>query len=476
MNKRLASIYIIVAMVILLIPFAGMTVAKTDWTTENKELSEFPTFIENGKVNIGFLEGCGTYFEDHFAFRNYMVNANAWIQSTLLNQSATDQVVLGEDGWMFYSGTLDDYRNENQMTARGLKNAVHNLKIMKSYVESKGAEFVVMIVPNKNTLYGKYMPVYQWKGEGESNLDRIQSLLGDAGITYVDLLKAFEAEDEVLYYKEDSHWTNKGAALAYKKIMESISGKENEAERFDSISYETVPEHMGDLAEMLYPVTGVLEENQIYDYEWEYEYVGDVTDNMDDWIETSKEGQTGTLLMYRDSFGESLLPFMAEAFGSAYFSRLVPYNMENLNTYTPDVVIVERVERRISAFASEPPAMQAPKVKEKEITNTYETKTTLATRVNGPYQMLTGIIDADYIKEDSQIYVQVISADEILGTYAAFQTSEQNTDGIYNDNGYMLYLNKSLLDSEEIYVNIIVSCDGENNIVKSEKIMFMEES
>ena len=98
MNKKLAVIYIVTAMVILILPFAGMTVAKTDWTTENKPLSEFPALIQDGKFNVDFLEECGEYFEDHFALRPQMVNANAWIQDKLLNQSATDQVILGKDG------------------------------------------------------------------------------------------------------------------------------------------------------------------------------------------------------------------------------------------------------------------------------------------------------------------------------------------------------------------------------------------
>ena len=66
--------------------------------------------------------------------------------------------------------------------------------------------------------------------------------------------------------------------------------------------------------------------------------------------------------MYRDSFGESILPFFADEYQKAYFSRLVPYNMENLLQYRPDTVVVERVERQIAAFATEIPIMEGPRV------------------------------------------------------------------------------------------------------------------
>ena len=39
-------------------------------------------------------------------------------------------------------------------------------------------------------------------------------------------------------------------------------------------------------------------------------------------MHTKADGKSGSLVMYRDSFGNALLPFIAEAFGDAYFSRL----------------------------------------------------------------------------------------------------------------------------------------------------------
>ena len=64
MNKKLAGIYMVVAMVILAIPFVGMSVAKTDWTTENKPLSKMPSLVEDGKFNVNFLEECGAFLKN----------------------------------------------------------------------------------------------------------------------------------------------------------------------------------------------------------------------------------------------------------------------------------------------------------------------------------------------------------------------------------------------------------------------------
>lgn len=108
MKKRSYLIYIIIAFAVLLIPFAGMTFWPTNRTTENTVLSEWPSFIEDGKPNVNYLEEMGEYFEDHFAFRLQMLTANAYVWAKGLDTSTTDQVVVGEDDWLYFGG--DDGR------------------------------------------------------------------------------------------------------------------------------------------------------------------------------------------------------------------------------------------------------------------------------------------------------------------------------------------------------------------------------
>lgn len=133
---------------------------------------------------------------------------------------------------------------------------------------------------------------------------------------------------------------------------------------------------LGDLTEMLYPLNSELEENEYYQKDWSWDYVNEVTDNMDEWIETESPSPNGTLLMYRDSFCESMLPFFAEEFSKGYFQRLVPYDLGNVLMYESDYTIIERVERKIPAFASEIPIMSAPRGR-LSIDSQTDTKSTL---------------------------------------------------------------------------------------------------
>ena len=460
MKKKGYLLYIIIVFAILLVPFLGMSFWATDRTTENTTLSEWPAFVKDGKPNINYLEDMGDYFEDHFAFRLQMLTANALIWSKGFDTSTTDQVVTGKDDWLYFSGTMDDYTGRDLLSDRELKAIVHNLSLMDSYVDFCGGRLIVTVAPNKNTLYNSAMPYYYQKGE-TSNLERLVPLLEEAGIEYVDLTETFQNEDEVLYFKRDSHWNNKGALLAYNTVMDAM-GREHET--YANVPTVTEKDHIGDIDEILYPLAAEPEENIYYSKDWGFDYANDVTDNMDEWIETVNPDKDGTLLMYRDSFGESILPFFADEYNKAYFSRLVPYNMENLIQYQPDTVIVERVERQIDAFATEIPVMESPKVENIRPLE-IKTDTSLKTEQNGSYLVISGTVDQKYVNEDTQIYVAVSSEDRSrISTYDAFYTLTNSGDG----NGYQIYLRDTSLPSEKIHIDVITSDQDGQWIVKSD--------
>lgn len=457
-------IYIAAVWIILLIPLAGMTFWPTNETTENTVLAEWPELTQDGKWNQTFLSDMGEYFEDHFAFRQNFVTANAVLRGKFLGVSSTDQVIVGTEDWLYYSGTLDDYQGKNLLSDREIYAVVHNLKLMQNYVESQGSQFLLMVAPNKNSLYNDNMPYYYQKGE-ESNLESFAEELEMAGVHYLDLHVLFLEQDEVLYFKRDSHWNNKGAVLAYNAMMNQL-GKDHES--YLNVPYDLELCHSGDLDEMLYPLAVELEEDYIYNKEFQYIYVNEVTDNMDDWIETENPNEEGSLLMYRDSFGESLLPFVADEVAKGYFSRLVPYNLTQAVQYDADYVIIERVERRLAAFAEGAPIMDALPA-ENILCPEATTNSTLETERQGSYLMIMGQIDESYMKKDTEIFVAIRDNNLMeTKTYQAFYTITEDGDG----NGYQMYLNESYVPSGDVHINVIVQNAGQNIIVASKDIIW----
>lgn len=457
-------IYIAAVLVLVLVPFAGMSVAATNETTENKELAAFPKLRTDGIWNPRFLGELGTYFEEHFAFRQELVAANALLRGRLLGVSASDQVLVGKDGWLYYTGTLDDYLGRNQMSEKGLANAVHNIGLMQQYVEDRGSRFLITIAPNKNSVYDSYMPS-NYLRSGENNHTRLTPLLKQAGIHYADLYEIFEESDECLYLQGDSHWNNKGALLVCRKLLDGLD-REYDGSAYDS--WEVRKEHTGDLAEMLYSVAAKPEDNVYYDRIPIYAYVNDVEDTEEDWIETINPNGQGRLLMFRDSFGNSMLPILANEFEYGYFSRLVPYNLGNLDKYHPEYVVVERVERRLSFFAEQPPVMEGP-VRVLEELRAAATDTTVSVREDGSWYVVEGTLDSDYTQKDSRVYVSVRPENGESVTYEAFLTSSREEEG-WNDDGYQLYLRQASLPRGKVNLDIILVNGSTQTIVGTEKL------
>ena len=465
-------IFIAAVLVIMLVPCISMASSESSSVTESGEVSEAPSlYNEDGTLNLAYISEAGDYFSTQFGLRREFVTANSYFEDTVFHTSANDQVIDGKDGWLFYTETLDDYTSENLLSERGLNNIVHNIKLIQDYAEAHGSIFLFTIAPNKNSLYGQYMPYYYLPGDEDNNYKRLEPKLQEAGIHYVNLFTLFQEQNEELYLKTDSHWNNKGAALVFSELMDETGLSYS---NYKNMEYEYRQDTEGDLSSMLFPDGVRQEENIYYLHDTKFSYVNDVTDNMDDWIETTGGENDAILLMYRDSFGESLLPFFADEFSEAYFSRLLPYNLTNVITYKPDVVILERAERRIPGFAESAAVMQmginpaylddAKDIFETEFNlsnglplEIKNDQATLNVTENGDYYIFSGRVSEDIIGDDENIYLSLITSEGTSAVYDAFRISFDD-GGQRNDNGYSLYLLKDSIDPAVNHVKLSVNC------------------
>ena len=71
----------------------------------------------------------------------------------------------------------------------------------------------------------------------------------------------------------------------------------------------------------------------------------------------SLTGKAGSLLMIRDSFGNSLTPFIADEFGDAEFLNGTPYDLSKAIDGERDIVIFETVERNLDRLIQDAPVL-----------------------------------------------------------------------------------------------------------------------
>ena len=453
--KKGKLIYCILFFAICLCPSLGMLVTKQETSSENRQLSEFPSpKTEEGKINVEWLSQAGDYFQEHFAFRNELVTGNALLHGRLLETSTADGVIQGKNGWLYYKDSLDDYLGQDLLSDRSLFNIAHMLSRTQQALEEKGVNFLFTIAPNKNSLYGDNMPYYdKLKVSDQTNRENLESWLTTEKVAYADLYQALMEEDEVLYHARDSHWNNKGAALAADVLMDAL-GKEHDS--YEGESYTVRRDYTGDLDTMLYPLASTADDEIYYDKETTYATVEEIQSNFDPRITTVNPVKEGSLVMYRDSFGNALLPYMADAYANAYFSRGIPYQLMDVETHSADTVIIERAERFLPEMSQFPPVLTA---KEISLTEDQELQGSdgavdVKIKPQGMTAQLSGRIKEGLLDTDSRIYLKVNGS-----VYEAFPMDVKVGENL-DDNGFCLYLPSELVAADGNDVEILIEKDN----------------
>lgn len=397
-----AALFLAAALVMAVLPFAAMAWAPADEATANQKLAPLPALqAEEGGPNLDYLSQLGEYFDDHFGYRDGLITANARLRA-LLGTSATDQVVLGTDGWLYYGGTLPDYLGKSRLPERSLAAIAHNLVLAQDYAEGLGASFAFTIAPDKNSLWPDAMPYYYLRSTEPGNAERLKPHLQEAGVNYVDLFALFEgtlaAGEPIHYLKTDSHWDNYGALLAADALMEAL-GREPVGAALEDGRWQ--PGAVGDLQAMLYPADAAREDNWFLpgyndggDFAgslWEYTEGAAVTDSR---VRTAATGDAeGRLLMFRDSFGNALLPYGAASFGEASFTKMIPYDVGQAAALEATAVVIERAERHIDFLATDPPVFPSPTVDASSVAGKAPVAAEAALEWDGSYQVVRGTMD-----------------------------------------------------------------------------------
>ena len=448
-NKRGNALYIaflVLAFAICLVPSVGTIFRPTTETTENRAMSPAPTLLTaDGTFNVDVFDEFDAWFTDHMALRNRMVYADTAIQTLLFAHSPVSGVVYGTDGWLYYSATLDDYLGTDPMSERELYCLARNFALIQRWLDERGIIFLLTIPPNKNTLYPQHMPSWYHGTDADHDAERLAVYLDAAGVGYLDLFALFAGQDEELYLKRDSHWNAKGAALVYEAIMAGLGAQHISL----SSRVPSTTEVVGDLSRMLYSFYGEPEVDYDYRITQRYRFSKDgatVEDGM--LVATTMYASNGCLLMFRDSFANTLIPLMANDFQQSVWSKGQPNALERYVTaYGPDYVVIEQVERNIRQYLVEPPVIGALEATPDELAKPMrlrEVRMGVDTCVyDTTFLQISGeVIDGD-LAVDADIYVSV---DGTL--YCAYQTGET---------GFTLFVSADAADRDTMRVLVFAT-------------------
>ncbi len=301
-----------------------------------KRLSSFPGEFEQ-------------YFNDHFGLRNNLVRWYSLLQFKWLKISPHPLVVVGEKGWLFYGDepTISDYRGLLSYSEAELVQIQQRLDRDTATLRNQGIKFLIVVCPNKDTIYPEFMPDNITRVKESRRLDQLKKYL-QASLSQVSLVDPRDSLMKAkalypVYDKLGTHFNFLGGLVTYNQIMRELSTDFPQISPLTiddyQVSVRTIKGESGDLT-YFSAIVGILPEVQVSLLARE---------------KPLPQKKISKLLIFHDSFIVYLRPYLIHDFEQIVYV----YHEDAYIRYAaiekekPDVVIFEIAERNLHALLAD---------------------------------------------------------------------------------------------------------------------------
>ncbi len=337
--KRLPGVIFMV----LLLGLAGkeaLSHQRTYSPVEKRELQTRPEISITKVLDGRFQKKYESYLRDQFPGRDHWVSFQTDME-LFMGKNEIHNVYIGKNHYLLEHYTEKEF--DPQQISK-------NLQALEKFVgkAKQNADVHVMMVPTKSWILREKLPAFAPHYKEQKFYDALQQKLEkeDVLISVEPVLDAHKEEE--IYYRTDHHWTTLGAWYAYEQYTKAVGGdlqraqgkkkfrciskdfygttyaKINYARQADKIEiYEPADKlrvvyNMGEKkTKTLYDVSFLKTADQYSVFTGGNQAVLEITGGI-------KDGKT--LLLIKDSFANSILPFLAED-----YEKLVVVDLRQLN-------------------------------------------------------------------------------------------------------------------------------------------------
>lgn len=352
-NKLLIFIFIFI---IICPKLASLLNIKEPSLNENRVLNSKPPFTFSKNYSKGFTN----YFNDRFGLRNYFIIADRYFRYKFFNISTNSAVSIGKDHWLFYTPDTQyiDSVNGQPFSQDDLIQIKNNLLDIQTAFQKQNIKFYFLVAPNKQSIYPEFLPNHMKKVHPDSRLDQIDNFLKNyPQINFInpksDLLVA--KNQNQIYLKYDTHWNQLGAFVAYQKLFKKINQDfpNLNPKNINDFTLSTSIAPNKDLALEL-GVAGQFSESSIF-VNPKIQNATTISQDCPEIytkcpliVQENSNKKLPRLLMFRDSFAVSLIPFISEHFQhSYYYWGQVPFPNSLIKQEKPNIIIFELTEREL---------------------------------------------------------------------------------------------------------------------------------
>jgi alginate O-acetyltransferase complex protein AlgJ len=371
------SALVILFVTILVVALVGSFRDRAILAEENRRAAELPG-VSSAKDWLAFPGRFERYFNDHFGSRRRLLAIDHWIKATIFRVSAVSTVLIGKEGWLFFTGedgeALDRwYRGIGAFTDADIAALRGELLRRREFLDQLGIAYVVVVVPEKYSVYPEFLPEWVKRVTPTPALDRIaDDLSHHPELHFIDLRGSLrEAKrSERVYYKTDSHWNFLGASVGYRALGAQIERMLPGFSTAPSIRPPFDPGvdfYSGDLSRMV-GAEGRFREDDVAPV---WKVFADEskrcarrdpaaeTPGVESYVYTCPNAPRYSALVYRDSMAIPLIPLLSENFARSTYVSSRAMDPALVLGLRPDIVIEELVERSLNAPLAFP--LQVPK-------------------------------------------------------------------------------------------------------------------
>ncbi len=275
-----------------------------------------------------------------------------------------EKSIRTDDNWLIYTGeiSIQDYQNTIPLNENQLETIHTNLQTLDDFLQSKGISLVVVIPPNKNTIYPEHMPD-EIPVIGEiSRLDQVIDYQnGHNGVEILDLRQSLWNAKKLqqVYYSTDTHWNLYGAYIAYEEIINALHEQFPNLNPYPLANFEFL--FQGNSGGDLETTANINIAEKQYQLKFSnldhvnieeviYAYNADKTSKPPVTTFINNDETLPDVFIYHDSFSDNLKYYLPLNFHKTTFLYHLYNDLEfaQIESEDPDVLILEFTERYLA--------------------------------------------------------------------------------------------------------------------------------
>ncbi len=284
----------------------------------------FSTIVSD-TVRGDLSKNVDSFLEDHFPARNLFIALNAYYLR-LTGRNADQGIVLGKNGRLFDAAIHPDMEQLDK-----------NIDGVLRFAEDNGLALIYVDVPTSAAVVTEDLPDLHLEYHDAEVIAHIRERVSQKGQSAPDLISLYGDDAGEYFYRTDHHWTMKGAYLCYAAIANDLGITPVKESQFVVTGHEfygsfyrkaglwlTEPDALEvwrcDETEAMKVTIGSgdksVEHTGLYDDEQlrtdnVNKYAAYIYDNNGLTVIENEAGNGETLLVVKDSFGNSIVPLLA---------------------------------------------------------------------------------------------------------------------------------------------------------------------